>query len=776
MDRTAQIAWWKEQIDGIGVRVVQDQDERRRPRHIASRDEPAAGRGRFAAGSTSMSQLFEAGGTRLGDAHDAERRRGLPEPPRSRGGAMLAPASGAGSPSRIEGNLGGLGGAIARARQLAAGYQPAVIKVVSYAHGALRATATGQYIQREEVGLETHDARLLADQQAVAAEIKAWSVNFSQRAESQDVGIFRMAFPGTDDNGAGRALAERVIAAAFAGHRHAARIEANSEGGLEAHVVAAMAGQGKERFRIREAQAAEGRYEARPRRLDSHSAAAIAQRVAAATGMTPEQFLMRPGATGHGENGVMHRLNQLIETGPAHDDRGHAIANAADCKVAVREWRSPLRSQSARDTMHLIVSAKAGTDVAAFTRAVRAFLHDRFADHKFMFGLHTDKEAEGHIHAHAVIAVKSESGQKLHPSRETFGDWRRCYAEHAQAEGLKIVATAARERASSQSYGPRDKAIVATADRPRPAGAARDRTYAADLTNRPMIENARQRIKVARMNPVRMAVVPNDRRAVNEAIQAWRVVVREEQDNAGAKDMLGRLMMAQTVGGILSAIGKRVEQLTEEKPDMAVTSEQMVKDLRLMNEAVSRTTDLLDGVTKQQFREASARYLETLANRIDLQRAQELGIERLTRAEVEVIVGVNANRLIESANRVQAKEGREAQSAAWLADRAAETERRSEATASLEPASRRDLAAKREIMTEAERSAAREASEARAATDAARRLAQHPGDRLSPALAQTDALTQLRAEQERVIREIEASDRLEAQANKGQRMGSGRRS
>jgi type IV secretion system T-DNA border endonuclease VirD2 len=62
--------------------------------------------------------------------------------------------------------------------------------------------------------------------------------------------------------------------------------------------------------------------------------------------------------------------------------------------------------------------------------------------------------------------------------------------------------------------------------------------------------------------------------------------------------------------------------------------------------------------------------------------------------------------------------------------------------------------------------------EARAATEAARAVAQHPGDRLSPALAQTDALAQLRAEQERVIREIEANDRAEAQ--KGQRMGPGR--
>ncbi|WP_447411701.1 relaxase/mobilization nuclease domain-containing protein, partial [Clostridium perfringens] len=85
--------------------------------------------------------------------------------------------------------------------------------------------------------------------------------------------------------------------------------------------------------------------------------------------------------------------------------------------------------------------AKAGTDVAALTNAARAFLYDRFADHKFMFGIHTDKEAEGHIHAHAIITVKNELGQKIHPGRDTFRDWREAYAEHAQAQGLKIVAT-----------------------------------------------------------------------------------------------------------------------------------------------------------------------------------------------------------------------------------------------------------------------------------------------------------------------------------------------
>lgn len=768
MSRTGQIAWWTERVASARDGIAQAREVRRRPRAVRLEEDRQQSRG-FSARPSAMPHAHKLiRGETITGGRDAERQRELPPGPRGRGRGPDG-AHGLRAPEPIAGGLGG-GDPVGRARMLAAGYQPAVIKVVSYASGVARATATGQYVLREDVPLETHDGRMLADREAVADEIKAWSVGFSKRAESQDVGTVRMILHGVVDSPEGRAIYDKAIAAGFEGHRFACRLETGAGGMLEARVVFTMAGAAKERFRSR---MAEGGAPARgQRQFDRASEAAIKDRIVGATGLAADRIGIVLSATGHGRDGVTHQLDRLIAKGPAVDDRDRTLANVADVRTAARDWGPSLRSQSARDTMHLILSAKAGTDVEALRRAARAFLHDRFADHRFMFGVHTDKEAEGHIHAHAVITVKSESGQKLHPSSDTFREWRQAYAAHAQTEGLKIVATAARERASSQSYGPKDKAIVQVADQPRSEREARDRAYAADPANRRMIDNARQRIAVARANPIRMAVSHSERRVVNDSIDAWRIVLGEQPGNKVAKDMLERLTFAQTVGGILNTIAQRVEHLTKEGSDMAVTSEQMAKDLRLMNEAVSRTSDLLDGATKQQFRKASARYMETLANRLDLQRIAERGVERMTRAEVEAIVGANADRLIERANKVQAKEEREAQSAARLADRAVESERRNEATAGLDPASQRDLAAIREVVTGAERSAAQEVREARAATEAARAVAQHPGDRLSPALAQTDALAQLRAEQERVIREIEANDRAEAQ--KGQRMGPGR--
>lgn len=251
--------------------------------------------------------------------------------------------------------------------------------------------------------------------------------------------------------------------------------------------------------------------------------------------------------------------------------------------------------------------------------------------------------------------------------------------------------------------------------------------------------------------------------------QAWRAVAREQPANDLALGMLARLIMAQTVGSILHTIGTRVDHLTKEHDDMAITSEKMVKDLRLINEAVSRTGDLLEGQTRQHFQEASARYLETLANRIDLRRVQESGVEMMTRAEIEAIAGPNADRLIAHAQQIQGRETREAATAERLADRTLEAERRQEARAGADPDAVRELRAERAMVSTSEQAAARGSREAVAESEAVRALAAYPGRPLPADLGQTDALAKLRAEQERVIREIEA-EAGEAESAKQQRM------
>lgn len=771
MSRAAQIEWWLEQVDTARRTVDAARDERRRPRRSGGLDEelrPRAARG--PAPRTTPAHVIIRGATVSGGL-DEERLRRLPAPSGGGAGRQAASPKPGSAAAPIEGGLPGGGGGpgggpLAQARQLASGYQPAVVKVLSYATGVTRATATGQYVQREDVPVETHDGRILSDREAVADEIKDWSKDFEKRKPSHDVVTVRLKLDGVSDTAEGREAYAKAIAAGFEGHRHASRVDRLPSGEIEAHIVTAAAGGPKERFRVRNERI--GTPE-NGKRFDYRSEAVIKARIHGATGIPEQAISLDPGKPQHGRDGVTWQLNRLVERGgPLVDNRGKAIGDVAAARNAAKEWSRSLRSQSPRDTMHLMLSSKADADPEALRRAARAFLHDRFADHRFLFGVHVDRETDGHIHIHAVITVKDESGQKIHPGPSEFRGWRESYAQHAQAEGLKIVATSAMERVSAQSYGARDKAIVDVAERPRPAREARDRAYAAEPANQRLIDNARQRIAAARTNPIRLPTSEPERRVVNEGVVAWGIVAREQPDSAVAKDMLERLTMAQTVGAILYTIGKRVDHLTKEDQHMAITSEQMVKDLRLMNEAVSRTSDLLDGETRQQFRETSARYLETLANRVDLQRVQESGAQQLSRSEVEAITGANADRLIAHAQDVRVKEEREAASAQRRVDRAIEAERRQEGRGGLDPESQRELRAERAIVRGSQQSAAREAREAAAAVEAARVLAEHPVQPLPQALVQTDALAQLRAEQEKIVREIEA-ERVEAQSIKGQR-------
>jgi type IV secretory pathway VirD2 relaxase len=702
-------------------------------------------------------------GVTITGGRDAERERRL-DAVKAKGGGGASPARQV-QPARIE------GGALGRARRLAAGYQPAVIKVISYAHGAARATATGQYVQRDDVALETHDGRILADRKAVADEIKQWSKTFETRKESQDVVAIRLKLHGIDATSAGRETYERAIASGFAGHRHAFWLEPTSDGEFDARMVVVMAGAAKERFRVRDELIGTEQDGFSQKRLDARSEAAIKARIEASIGHPQHAMSVEPGASRHGRDGVAFQLKQHIaKHGALTDDRGQTVADASGARGTARDWGPSLRSQSPRDTMHLMISAKAGTDVAALTNAVREFLHDRFADHKFMFGIHTDKASEGHIHAHAVITVKNENGQKIHPHRDDFRTWREVYAEHARAQGLKIVATSAMERASSQSYGAKDKAIIDVVERPRPAREAPDRAYAGDPINRERIEKARQRIAVARENPIKLPLSDADRHAASEGLKAWSAVAQEDSSSAVAAEMVQRLRMAQALGGMIHNIEKRLlHWLGKEDKPVAITSEQMAKDLRAMNEAVSRTTDLLDGATKVRFRETSARYLETLAMRVDFQRMQERGVHELSRSDIERLAGVSADRLIERAEVVRLQEEREAADAQRLSDRAIEVERRQEGRGGLDPQSQRDLVSERAIVAGTRQAAAREAREAAAAAEAARVLMETPSQPLPKALVQTDDLAKLKAEQENLMREVDA-ERATAESIRGQRI------
>jgi type IV secretory pathway VirD2 relaxase len=521
-----------------------------------------------------------------------------------------------------------------KAAQLAAGHQPAVLKIVSYGSGKTRATAMGKYVQRDDVALETHDGQLLEDHEAVAVEMEEWSKTFDRRRPSDDMMTVTMRVDGLTDTPEGRQRLAAAVAAGFAGHRHASRIDVAKDGGLRASVVAAFAGKrtvrgknGDETIRDRFLMA-DSRQRG-PRDLSPLSRRLIAERAAQSVGASREAVSLALEAAAYGKNGATCHLAGLARGGAAQLDDGKRLATDAEAGALAKGWARQLESREPRDVMHMVLSAKAGADPQAVVNAARSFLHDAFADHKFAFGLHTDKlESTGHMHVHAIIAVRGETGQRLNPGPAALRSWRESYALHAQAQGLKIVATSAAERASMQSYGAKDKAIVEAAERPRSKREAADRAYA--RANTDLVENARRRIERARTNPIRIPETEPQRRAVNESLRAWRGVLAERPQNPIAGASVIRLGKAQACANVITEVSRASASFSQRAAMSDATGEQMRKDLRQLNQTLAGTAATLSGETRQRFMERTARAMETMALQTDLKAMQERGVTEIS--------------------------------------------------------------------------------------------------------------------------------------------------
>ena len=703
----------------------------------------APGSSDMSAGSPLAHDIL-AGRTSTGQ-RDEERNRTM-ETPRGAKGAFLDRPGGPPTDPRRGG-----GGAVSK---LAAGYQPAVVKVVSYAGNAKRAAATAQYVQRDGAQLETQDGAKLETRDAVQNEIAAWSEGFRERAESQDASAVRIQLAGVMDNPEGHETLKAAITAAFEGHPHAIRIGVQSDGHLEARAVVVFAGAGKERFRVRDERIGTAKDGFTRRVFDPRSEAAMKARIEASTGTAPHRVSLEPGAPAHGVSGVTHRLDALVEAGHAIEHKGSVIANAVDVRKAAQSWRSGLRSQGPRETMHLVMSAKSGVDVAAFTDTARGFLHAQFPDNKFMFAVHTDKASEGHIHAHAIVALRSEGGQKLHPGRQDFALWRRTYAAEAQAHGIKIVATHAAERASSQSYGPRDKAIVDAADRPRPHREARDRAYAEK--NPRVVANARERIETARANPIRLPRTDWEKTIANESVTAWSAAAKGAEFVIPVREMRNRVAVAATSVAIIDSIAKRIEAYETGGSNMAEASaEQMYRDLRTIDKTIQSVAEQLSGPTRQAFLERSQPYLMRLAARVDVQRAIDGGAQTFTQEDIAQRTGQASERIIAEADRIAAAQARNAAQAERLSTTVSNSEIRDEGAPSLTPTMQQDLAGERRAAAITQRSAATERREADAAAEAARSAQQYPAVPIPKANTEGERLQHLRREQEALAKQID---------------------
>ena len=115
-------------------------------------------------------------------------------------------------------------------------------------------------------------------------------------------------------------------------------------------------------------------------------------------------------------------------------------------------WKADFKTVEPRNVYHVVFSARAGTDARALLRAAENVLAEKIPDHKWAIAHHPET---GHVHVHAMILARSESGRQLHFSKADLYDWRAAFAEKAREEGIAMVATSRMDFAASRPFNMR---------------------------------------------------------------------------------------------------------------------------------------------------------------------------------------------------------------------------------------------------------------------------------------------------------------------------------
>ncbi|MGQ3212354.1 relaxase/mobilization nuclease domain-containing protein [Shinella sp.] len=126
---------------------------------------------------------------------------------------------------------------------------------------------------------------------------------------------------------------------------------------------------------------------------------------------------------------------------------GAAVKDVAD--GIWRGWSADIRTVEPRNAFHVIFSARAGTDADAMKRAVRDFLSEQVAGHRWITAHHPDT---GHVHVHAMISARDDVGKALRLTKPELYAWRERFAAKAREHGIAMVATRRADVAATRPY------------------------------------------------------------------------------------------------------------------------------------------------------------------------------------------------------------------------------------------------------------------------------------------------------------------------------------
>ncbi|MEO5756550.1 MAG: conjugal transfer protein TraA [Mesorhizobium sp.] len=333
---------------------------------------------------------------------------------------------------------------------IAKGSQPAVVKMASYG-GGVRLGAMLNYVSRSgDIEVEDDRGERIDSKERLSSLRSEWEHLFQNREESRDIGVFSVSIEAIPDRSGDelQALVEATLSRGFGSRRFAFGIARSGNDALAVEGVIVLRASDGERLTG-----------------DAKAASIVQERYDTRSSANDPSAVFSFSGYGNGVDYGTSRLRRLVEKfdGVVRDERGQTIENDIQAGDLVqKDWRHELHSRKSRDVMHLILSARAGTDVEAFQSAAREFLAEQFSGHRYVFALHDPtqdpkEEADGgkrpHVHVHAIITMRSEFGERIETSPKVFRDWRHLMAEKAREHGIQMEMTDRRELANAPAFG-----------------------------------------------------------------------------------------------------------------------------------------------------------------------------------------------------------------------------------------------------------------------------------------------------------------------------------
>jgi hypothetical protein len=338
----------------------------------------------------------------------------------------------------------------ARFAALARGSQPAVVKLASYGSG-VRAAAMMNYASRSgELPVENEKGERIVGLPALNDLRAEWEHLFDNRAASRDVGLFdvKIFVPSLSSVEDRYEFAQEILKGGLGERRFVLAVREKNAGELEVRGVVVLRDPSGERLTG-----------------DPQATAIVQERFVNSDVRREAEVRFQFSGYGNGVEFATARVRELVERvekAGVRDETGRIIGDFEKAGDLVqKEWRRELHSRKGRDVMHLVVSARAGTDVTAFQTAVRDFLGEQFGEHRYVFALHDpadDPKEVGqggrrpHIHAHAIVTMRSDTGERVVTSPQVFRQWRALMAEKARARGIDMEMTDRREFGNPPAY------------------------------------------------------------------------------------------------------------------------------------------------------------------------------------------------------------------------------------------------------------------------------------------------------------------------------------